>query len=89
METSWLVNLCFCIGLVWQLERTLLTLALLGMHKHFRMLAISEYMRNQGYAPDDAEHTRIPGIWKKLETLYNLSALDERVNDSTPFYLPH
>lgn len=49
------------------------------MHKHFRMLAISEYMRSQGYAPADAEHTRIPGIWEKLGTLYNLPALDERV----------
>lgn len=43
------------------------------------MLAISEYMRSQGYAPADAEHTRIPGIWEKLGTLYNLPALDERV----------
>ena len=42
------------------------------------MLAISEYMRSQGYAPSDAEHTRIPGIWKKLGTLYNLPGLDER-----------
>ncbi|KAI1911535.1 hypothetical protein LOZ58_002018 [Ophidiomyces ophidiicola] len=47
-----------------------------GMHKHFRMLAISEHMKSQGYATDD--HTRIPGIWKKLEALYNLPALDER-----------
>ncbi|KAI9374959.1 chromatin modification-related protein EAF7-domain-containing protein [Aspergillus egyptiacus] len=49
-----------------------------GMHKHFRMVAISEFMKSQGYAPSDAEHTRIPGIWKKLGTLYNLPALDER-----------
>ncbi|KAL1969376.1 hypothetical protein VTN77DRAFT_9569 [Rasamsonia byssochlamydoides] len=49
-----------------------------GMHKHFRMLAISEYMKSQGYAPAHEEHTRIPGIWKKLGTLYNLPALDER-----------
>lgn len=48
------------------------------MHKHFRMLSISEHMRSQGYAPSEAEHTRIPGIWKKLETLYNLPGLDER-----------
>jgi len=50
----------------------------IGMHKHFRMLAISEYMKSQGYAPANEEHTRIPGIWKKLGTLYNLPALDER-----------
>ncbi|OKL64072.1 hypothetical protein UA08_00786 [Talaromyces atroroseus] len=31
-----------------------------------------------GYAPADEEHTRIPGIWKKLTSLYNLPALDER-----------
>jgi MRG-binding protein len=49
-----------------------------GMHKHFRMLAISEYMKSQGYAPANEEHTRIPGIWKKLGKLYNLPALDER-----------
>ena len=49
------------------------------MHKHFRMIAISEFMKSQGYAPAHAEHTRIPGIWKKLGTLYNLPALDERV----------
>ncbi|KAL4934590.1 uncharacterized protein BDV17DRAFT_10424 [Aspergillus undulatus] len=49
-----------------------------GIHKHFRMVAISEFMKTQGYAPSHAEHTRIPGIWKKLGTLYNLPALDER-----------
>ncbi|EPS25434.1 hypothetical protein PDE_00367 [Penicillium oxalicum 114-2] len=49
-----------------------------GVHKHFRMLAIAEYLKSQGYAPSSAEHMRIPGIWKKLGTLYNLEALDER-----------
>ncbi|KAJ5391707.1 hypothetical protein N7509_007197 [Penicillium cosmopolitanum] len=49
-----------------------------GVHKHFRMLAISEYLRSQGYAPYNADHMRIPGIWKKLGSLYNLEALDER-----------
>lgn len=43
------------------------------------MIAISEYMKSQGYAPASEEHTRIPGIWKKLDSLYNLSALDEMV----------
>lgn len=51
------------------------------MHKHFRMIAISEFMKSQGYAPSHSDHTRIPGIWKKLSTLYNLPALDERVSD--------
>ncbi|PGH11532.1 hypothetical protein AJ80_07098 [Polytolypa hystricis UAMH7299] len=49
-----------------------------GMHKHFRMLAISDHLRSQGYAPANEQHTRIPGIWRKLGTLYNLPALDER-----------
>ncbi|KAJ5181875.1 hypothetical protein N7449_012022 [Penicillium cf. viridicatum] len=49
-----------------------------GLHKHFRMLAISDYLKSQGYAPSTAEHMRIPGIWKKLGSLYNLEALDER-----------
>ncbi|KAJ5166979.1 uncharacterized protein N7482_005760 [Penicillium canariense] len=51
-----------------------------GVHKHFRMLAIADYLKSQGYAPSSAEHMRIPGIWKKLATLYNLEALDEREN---------
>ncbi|PGH11118.1 hypothetical protein AJ79_05063 [Helicocarpus griseus UAMH5409] len=49
-----------------------------GMHKHFRMLAISDHLTSQGYAAPNDQHTRIPGIWKKLGTLYNLTALDER-----------
>ncbi|OJD15867.1 hypothetical protein AJ78_03920 [Emergomyces pasteurianus Ep9510] len=49
-----------------------------GMHKHFRMLAISEHLISQGYVAPNNQHTRIPGIWKKLGTLYNLAGLDER-----------
>ena len=49
------------------------------MHKHFRMIAISENLRNHGYTSAKDEHTRIPGIWEKLKGLYNLEALDERV----------
>ncbi|KAF7113678.1 hypothetical protein CNMCM5793_003034 [Aspergillus hiratsukae] len=44
----------------------------------WKPVAISEFMKSQGYAPSNCEHTRIPGIWKKLGTLYNLPALDER-----------
>ncbi|KAH8804729.1 chromatin modification-related protein EAF7-domain-containing protein [Xylogone sp. PMI_703] len=51
-----------------------------GMHKHFRMIAISEYLRNHGYNPEIHEHTRIPGIWEKVGTLYNLPIIDEREN---------
>ena len=49
------------------------------MHKHFRMIAISENLRNHGYTAAKDDHTRIPGIWEKLNGLYNLEALDERV----------
>ncbi|KAJ5147223.1 hypothetical protein N7526_000575 [Penicillium atrosanguineum] len=51
-----------------------------GLHKHFRMLAIADYLKSQGFGPSTADHMRIPGIWKKLGTLYNLEALDEREN---------
>ena len=49
-----------------------------GMHKHFRMLAIRDYMLDQGVVNLEDEHTRIPGIWAKLASLYDLSTLDER-----------
>lgn len=51
-----------------------------GMHKHFRMIALSEHLRNHGYDPNIDQHTRIPGIWAKLETLYNLNIIDDREN---------
>lgn len=51
-----------------------------GIHKHFRMIAISEHLRNHGYDPRLHRHTSIPGIWAKLRTLYNLDLIDEREN---------
>lgn len=48
-----------------------------GWHKHFRMLAISEQMRNHGFDPDVLPHTRIPGIWAKLRTFWDLERADE------------
>ncbi|MCJ1270311.1 hypothetical protein MMC22_010207 [Lobaria immixta] len=51
-----------------------------GMHKHFRMVAISQHLRNHGYTSQQDDHTRIPYIWEKLKNLYNLDALDEREN---------
>lgn len=51
-----------------------------GMHKHFRMIAISERMRNHGFDPDIYQHTRIPYIWEKLRAYYNLEVIDEREN---------
>ncbi|ORY64887.1 chromatin modification-related protein EAF7-domain-containing protein [Pseudomassariella vexata] len=51
-----------------------------GMHKHFRIIAISEHLRNHGINAHDNPHTRIPGIWKKLNALYNMDVIDERDN---------
>ena len=51
-----------------------------GVHKHFRMIALSEHLRNHGYDPRVHAHTRIPGIWAKLRTLYNMDIIDEREN---------
>src|SRR5271167_3138947 len=50
------------------------------MHKHFRMIALSEHLRNHGYDPKVELHTRIPGIWEKLQSLFNLNVIDEREN---------
>ncbi|KAF2279176.1 CT20-domain-containing protein [Westerdykella ornata] len=49
-----------------------------GLHKHFRMICIHNNMRSLGFATEDAQHTRIPGVWRKLSQLYDLHALDER-----------
>ncbi|KAH8723672.1 chromatin modification-related protein EAF7-domain-containing protein [Phaeosphaeriaceae sp. PMI808] len=51
-----------------------------GLHKHFRMISIHNDMRSHGFATEDAPHTRIPGIWRKLNQTYDLDALDEREN---------
>ncbi|KAK3190441.1 hypothetical protein K4F52_003462 [Lecanicillium sp. MT-2017a] len=51
-----------------------------GMHKHFRMIAISENLRNHGIDPDVYQHTRIPHIWQKLRAYYNMDLIDEREN---------
>lgn len=47
-----------------------------GMHKHFRMIALSQHMKNHGHRDI---HTSPVGIWAKLRSLYNLKILDERV----------
>ncbi|KAI5819573.1 chromatin modification-related protein EAF7-domain-containing protein [Pyronema omphalodes] len=46
-----------------------------GMHKHFRIIAISELMKNHGVS---GEHTGCRGIWEKLGRLWNLELADER-----------
>jgi hypothetical protein len=50
----------------------------IGMHKHFRMIAISEHLRNHGFDPDVYPHTRIPGLWERLSGYYNLDLIDDR-----------
>ena len=50
----------------------------LGIHKHFRMIALSEHLHHQGHDPRVHKHTRIPGIWAKLRSLYNMDIIDER-----------
>ncbi|RMD43693.1 hypothetical protein DV735_g1403, partial [Chaetothyriales sp. CBS 134920] len=40
-----------------------------GMHKHFRMMAIRNYMINAGVVSADDTHTSTSGIWSKLGTL--------------------
>lgn len=44
------------------------------------MLALSEYLRNHGYDPQVETHTRIPGIWQKLKTIYSMPIIDDREN---------
>ncbi|KAL8742163.1 MAG: hypothetical protein Q9190_005316 [Brigantiaea leucoxantha] len=53
---------------------------LTGIHKHFRIIAISQYMQSHGHAQPEDSHTHIPGIREKLRTLYNMDKLDEREN---------
>ncbi|KAK0249414.1 hypothetical protein B0A54_16235 [Friedmanniomyces endolithicus] len=49
-----------------------------GIHKHFRLIALHQFLLNDGYIHPRNEHTRPAGIWRKLQTLYDLEALDER-----------
>ena len=67
-----------------------------GMHKHFRMVAIKEYMISEGVINATDEHTTTEGIWQKLASLYDLPRLDEREDsvmndgvddgDSVPYF---
>ncbi|KAL8942769.1 MAG: hypothetical protein Q9216_001454 [Gyalolechia sp. 2 TL-2023] len=44
------------------------------------MIALSQHLHNHGYDLSKNVHLRIPGIWKKLDKLYNLEILDDREN---------
>ena len=35
-------------------------------------------MRSHGFVTEETPHTRIPGIWRKLNQLYDVQALDDR-----------
>jgi MRG-binding protein len=62
----------------------------IGIHKHFRMICISQNMRSTGYANDDptSAHARTPGIWAKLNQLYDLDRLDDRENGAILASMP-
>ena len=47
------------------------------------MISIHNDMTSHGFAGEKAPHTRIPGIWKKLDQLYDLETLDARENEFT------
>ncbi|KIW78947.1 hypothetical protein Z517_08786 [Fonsecaea pedrosoi CBS 271.37] len=49
-----------------------------GMHKHFRMIAIRDHLVSSGAINPDDSHTSTAGIWRKLASLYDLEKLDER-----------
>ncbi|KAF1992799.1 CT20-domain-containing protein [Amniculicola lignicola CBS 123094] len=49
-----------------------------GMHKHFRMISIYNNLRSHGFVTENTPHTHISGIWRKIDQLYDLQALDER-----------
>ncbi|KAK5072952.1 hypothetical protein LTR64_000639 [Lithohypha guttulata] len=53
-----------------------------GIHKHFRMISILDLMLTSGTIPHPASDyphcSTVEGIWRKLESLYDLKALDER-----------
>lgn len=53
-----------------------------GTHKHFRMLSILDTLHTSGTIPqplpDHPHASTADGVWKKLNSLYDLAALDER-----------
>lgn len=59
-----------------------------GMHKHFRMIAISQYLQSHSHDLPENSHTSTARIWDKLRTLYNIEALDERVGLQASQYIP-
>ncbi|CZT23572.1 uncharacterized protein RCC_09286 [Ramularia collo-cygni] len=60
------------------LFRALLRYKPTGIHKHHRMLALHSWLLDNHHIHPRNPHTRPPGIWKKLNGLYDLKALDAR-----------
>ena len=56
------------------------------MHKHFRLLSIRDNILQTGVATDADAHIKSQGLWVKLESQYNLTALDEREDSITNGY---
>lgn len=59
-----------------------------GIHKHLHILCLHQYLLGHGYIHPLAPHTRIPGIWAKLETLYDLPSLDEKEDAHSNLFHP-
>lgn len=49
-----------------------------GIHKHLHLLQLHAYLLDNAYIHPRNLHTRPAGLWRKLHTLYDLEALDER-----------
>lgn len=52
--------------------------ARIGIHKHFHLMALHQDLLSNGHIHPRNEHTKPPGIWRKLESVYDLEVLDER-----------
>jgi hypothetical protein len=52
-----------------------LSLGLLGLHKHFRIIYIARFINN-----NMGTNVTTDQLWAKLDTLYDLNALDELVD---------
>lgn len=50
-----------------------------GLHRHFRMISIYQNLRTAAYDLDVEGEMTTQSIWGKLESLYHLESLNERV----------
>lgn len=61
-----------------QVILSLMTDQTTGIHKHFRLMALHSWLLDNNYIHPRSQHTKPAGIWAKLNTLYDLPALDAR-----------